>query len=184
MQKLAIEPVECAVRMLKNTSLVKDCSPRGRLAMLQFLQLLVNKFGALSGTMQHSDQTLLGILTECVDLAQKSHNHDFASTVYQALAYITDAALAAYDKSTATLVGFMVEGPLKRGHSFRQEGGTELSDSYSRITHFRQGQPLQSTTHSESIPVLAYRHGSDAKVERRASRDEGGLHPGSKRDPG
>src|SRR5690242_19127861 len=104
--------------MLVNvTSHNPDCSIFARRSMFQFLQLLVNKFGAAKQIIEGSDKKLVHLMTEAVEQASLSNSKQAMNT-YQTLAYFTAASLAALDPSTTPLIQLMVDsiGNVIYGH--------------------------------------------------------------------
>jgi DNA repair/transcription protein MET18/MMS19 len=81
--------------------------------MLQFLQILVNKFGAAKEPLQNEKRSLPQIMLDMTVLS--TPNHAMSKTVeitriYQAMAYFAGAALAAGDSYDHLLIDQMIKG--------------------------------------------------------------------------
>lgn len=85
-----------------------ECSQYGRITMLHFTQLLVNKFGASS--QNTGDLTLAQFMTSRIQDCANSGSELEIERCYQALAYFTAAALARSDPCCHDLLSLMVDG--------------------------------------------------------------------------
>lgn len=77
-------------------------------SVLNFLWLLVNKFGAAKLKIRGDDKTLTDKMREAIDVAT-SNQAKGASKAYQTLAYFAAASLAALDPSTSSLIRLMID---------------------------------------------------------------------------
>lgn len=97
--------------MMNNTLYSSDDNtPFARVTSLQFLQLLVNKFGAASEKAEGESTTLFEDLKKIVTTCATSSNDSESAKIYQALSYFTAAALARCDKTDKELTALMIEG--------------------------------------------------------------------------
>ncbi|KAM3077509.1 hypothetical protein ACMFMG_006848 [Clarireedia jacksonii] len=101
-ERMRIQVHETAKSMILNaTDTVTKCSRQARTSMLQMMQLLVNKFRA-DRTKFEDGKYLHDIMIELVKTAPSPR-------VYQALAYFSAAALAAYEPCSTELITLMME---------------------------------------------------------------------------
>ncbi|RFU34361.1 hypothetical protein B7463_g1958, partial [Scytalidium lignicola] len=106
--RLRINIGDVAVSMLRNAiSTTSKASVPARIAILEFMQLLVNKFAATKENITGDERKLLQIMKDEVENCQSKPNEE-VNNVYQTLAYFTAAALARYDQATPELVQLML----------------------------------------------------------------------------
>jgi len=91
-----------------------NSTPYSRVAALQLLQLLVNKFGASSEILESEGGITVATYLEALVQATSTDNDKrHVERVYQALAYYTTAALARCDPKDRVFVRLMMEGIAK-----------------------------------------------------------------------
>jgi len=91
-----------------------NSTPFSRVAALQLLQLLVNKFGASSEILESEGGITVATYLEALVQATSTDNDKrHVERVYQALAYYTTAALARCDPKDRVFVRLMMEGIAK-----------------------------------------------------------------------
>ncbi|KAG0647898.1 MMS19 nucleotide excision repair [Hyphodiscus hymeniophilus] len=107
--RMAIEAGNTAMSMIKNAISPQQCSPFVKVSILNFLQLLINKFGAAKEQIANDDRNLVQIM---LDLAadSTSKGESELQRIYQTLAYFTAALLAAGGAAVKDLVSQMISG--------------------------------------------------------------------------
>ena len=86
-----------------------ESSMLARTSMLWFLQLLVNKFGALDEPLENEPHTLVQIMVDLVE-GCSSKSEEEVENIYRTLAYFTAATVAAHKPQSSTLLDLMVKG--------------------------------------------------------------------------
>ncbi|KAG9244196.1 Dos2-interacting transcription regulator of RNA-Pol-II-domain-containing protein [Calycina marina] len=114
--RLGLHIGEVAKAMIQNVVQGDDNStPYTRVAALEFLQVLVNKFGASSDIIPSEDGiTLAEYLEKMVESTSSNTDNVQVNRIYQTLAYYTTAAVNRCDPSDRKFVKLMVEGIPKR----------------------------------------------------------------------
>lgn len=94
--------------MLRNAiSRTSQASVPARIAILEFLQLLINKFVATKENITGDERKLFQIMKDEVE-GCSSKSEEEANNVFQTLAYFTAAAIARYDETTPALIQLML----------------------------------------------------------------------------
>jgi DNA repair/transcription protein MET18/MMS19 len=122
--------------MIRNAISSESGSSRfGRMCMLWFLQLLVNKYGAASqsytaGRFEDLQHQPLEVMTAEVSAYAKKSDREIKNT-YQTLAYFAAASIASFDRSMETLVNMMITAlsDLKYGRKVGQSFRILLAES-------------------------------------------------------
>jgi DNA repair/transcription protein MET18/MMS19 len=145
-----------------------------RLTSLQFLQLLVNKFGAASEIFDDGSVTLFEHIKQLAEAGLTSPDHSKSAYTYQTLAYFTAAALARCDKSDQALISIMIEGlkhPVlgkKVALSFRLLLGPSnvlTKENFCLVRPLRHGRLY---THSVDTIISLWRNGDDYNIKTNA----------------
>ena len=107
-ERLNLEIGPTAQMMVANVVFANAAStPFSRVAALQFLQLLVNKFGA-SSEIVATDRNLAQYVQDLVLENATNQDSTQVERIYQVLAYLTTAALARCDPSDRDMVSLML----------------------------------------------------------------------------
>lgn len=109
-----IEIGDTALAMLLNAvSTESQASPFARRSMLESLQLLVNKYSALDWSIDQSvgneSRKLVDVMVDLV-ASCPSKSEEEAHNIYQALAFLTAAAVAAQKPQATALLELMITG--------------------------------------------------------------------------
>jgi DNA repair/transcription protein MET18/MMS19 len=109
--KLKLHIGEAAFSMLKNAVSTKsDCSAYARVSMLQFLQLMVNKFDAGKEVIRNEERNLVKVMLDLTASCDSITDKTEVQHIYHALAYFTAACLSSGDRSTKDLIAQMIDG--------------------------------------------------------------------------
>ncbi|KAH8591990.1 RNAPII transcription regulator C-terminal-domain-containing protein [Bisporella sp. PMI_857] len=148
--KLGFDVGAITISMIQNVLAGDENStPFTRIAALQFLQLLVNKFGASGAASGKKDLTVAQYLEEIVKETDTSDNDILAERILQVLTYYTTAALARCDPSDRAFLNLMVakiaEPKLGRkvAQSFRMllhQSDVLRKENFAIIRPLRQGR--------------------------------------------
>jgi DNA repair/transcription protein MET18/MMS19 len=95
--------------LLNAVSAENNSSKLARTSMLWFLQLLVNKFGALDEPLEKESRTLVQIMVDLVE-GCSSKSEEEVDNIYHTLAYFTAATVAAHKPQSSTLLDLMIKG--------------------------------------------------------------------------
>ncbi|KAH8820313.1 Dos2-interacting transcription regulator of RNA-Pol-II-domain-containing protein [Xylogone sp. PMI_703] len=107
--RLRINIGDTTASMFRNAiSTTSQASVPARIAILEFMQLLINKFAATKESITNDERKLIQIVKDEVEDSQ-SKSEEETNNVYQTLAYFTAAALARYDETTPTLIQLMLD---------------------------------------------------------------------------
>lgn len=108
--KLKIKIGDTALAMLLNAISTENTSSKlARTSMLWFLQLLVNKFGALDEPLTNESRTLIQVMVDLVE-GSTSKSEEEVDNIYRTLAYFTAATVAAHKPQSSTLLNLMIKG--------------------------------------------------------------------------
>ncbi|RQM05065.1 hypothetical protein DH86_00003646, partial [Scytalidium sp. 3C] len=106
--RLRVSIGDTAAAMLRNAiSRTSQASVPARIAILEFLQLLINKFVATKENITGDERKLFQIMKDEVE-GCSSKSEEEANNVFQTLAYFTAAAIARYDETTPALIQLML----------------------------------------------------------------------------
>lgn len=107
---LKIRVGDTALAMLLNAVSTENGSSKlSRTSMLWFLQLLVNKFGALDEALANEPRTLVQIMVDLVNSSSSKSDREI-DNIYRTLAYFTSATVAAHKPQSSTLLDLMMKG--------------------------------------------------------------------------
>ena len=95
--------------MVMNAIRTERCSPLARISMLQFLQLLINKFGATKERLADDQRNLVQVMLDLVTTSTSKDELEVQRT-YQTLSYFTAACLASGDGAFKDLISQMIIG--------------------------------------------------------------------------
>lgn len=95
--------------LLNALSTENNASMLARTSMLWFLQLLVNKFGALEEPLENESRTLVEVMVDLVE-GSSSKSEEEVDSIYRTLAYFTAATVAAHKPQSSILLDLMIKG--------------------------------------------------------------------------